>query len=55
MLSKYQIGRCGRLLKTQKGERTFETKLKEGNPDLSLVWREVLLRIKRGEKHDKGH
>ena len=51
----YQIGRCGRLLKTQKSERKYETVLKEGNPDLTQIWLEIAKRMKRGDNYDKRH
>lgn len=36
---------------TPKNERKFETRLKEGNPDLMRVWLEVARRLKEGENH----
>lgn len=41
------------MLTTQKNDRKFETHLKEGNPDLTAFWREIIKRIKRGEVYDK--
>lgn len=55
MLSISQIERCGRLSKTQKNERKYETIIKEGNPDLTQIWREIAKRMKRGENHGKRY
>lgn len=41
--------------KVQKTERKYETKLVEGNPDLTKVWLEVVNRLKRGDNYGKRH
>ena len=43
------------MLKTQKNERKYETKLIEGNPDLAQIWLEIAKRMKRGDNYDKRH
>ena len=55
MLFTYQIERCGHLSKIQKSERKYETKIVQGNPDLTQVWLEIVKRLNRGENHGKRY
>lgn len=41
--------------KTQKNERKYETKIIEGEPDLTQIWLEIVKRMKRGENHGKRY
>lgn len=43
------------MAKAEKKERAYITVKTEGAPDLTPIWSEMLLRIKRGENYAKRH